>query len=171
MQKISYPAARPTLTPCGLAFSTLLTVLPGYYEAERDVEGIDPHDLACDAWIAAAESARREVITAIDAVIAVPARVESDLHLQRVARLFSTALRTEDPVVYARIYGSMRDLPWLYRVDGHDQSAQRAAYQLRAFRDHLLSLMNLSEFHPEFAIVDAECIDISEKFETTLAAI
>jgi len=171
MQKISYPAARPTLTPCGLAFSTLLTVLPGYYEAERDVGGIDPHDFACDAWIMAAEGARREVINALDAVIDAKPQVQSDLHLRRAALLFSAALRTDDPVVYSRIYGAMRDLPWLYRVAGDNERAQHATNQLRAFRDHLLSLMNLSEFHPEFAIVDAECIDMSETFETAPAAI
>lgn len=171
MQKISCPAARPTLTPCGLAFSTLLTVLPGYYEAERDLDGIDPHDLACDAWITAAEGARSEVINALDAVTGVPPRAECDLHLLRVAHLFSAALRTDDPLVYCRIYGAMRDLPWLYRVEGRDQGAQHATIQLQMFRHHLLALMTLGEFQPEFAIVDAACVDISETCEAAPAAI
>lgn len=168
---VSEPRFSTAITPCGDAFADLLAALPGYYEAERDLDGIDPHDFACDAWITAAERARSEVITALDAVIGVPPRAECDLHLLRVARLFSAALRTDDPLVYCRIYGAMRDLPWLYRVEGDNERAQHATIQLQMFRNHLLALMTLGEFQPEFAIVDAACVDISETCEAAPAAI
>ncbi|ETD87285.1 hypothetical protein ACTTAL_17650 [Rhodobacter capsulatus] len=168
---VSEPHFSSTLTPCGEAFSALLGALPDYYEAERDLDGIDAHDLACDAWISAAERARSEVIAALDTVIDAKPQVQSDLHLRRTALLFSAALRTDDPVVYSRVHGAMRDLPWLYRVEGRDQGAQHATIQLQMFRHHLLSLMTLGEFQPEFAIVDAACVDISETFETAPAAI
>ncbi|WP_444455254.1 hypothetical protein ACTTAI_08235 [Rhodobacter capsulatus] len=151
---VSEPHFSSALTPCGEAFSALLGALPDYYEAERDLDGIDAHDLACDAWISAAEGARREVINALDAVIDAKPQVQSDLHLRRTALLFSAALRTDDPVVYSRIHGAMRDLPWLYRVEGRDQGAQHATIQLQMFRHHLLALMTLGEFQPEFEVID-----------------
>ncbi|TKD12543.1 hypothetical protein FBT96_20370 [Rhodobacter capsulatus] len=153
---VSEPRFSTAITPCGDAFAALLAALPGYYEAERDLDGIDPHDFACDAWITAAERARSEVIAALDAVIDAKPQVQSDLHLRRVALLFSTALRTIDPLVYSRIHGAMRDLPWLYRVPGRNLSAQHATLQLRALRAHLLALMRLGEFQPEFEVIDQD---------------
>lgn len=171
MQKIAQLGAHPAPTPCSVAFTSFLRALADYHEAERDLDGVDTLDLACDAWISGAERARSEVLTVLDIVVDRPPQSESDLHLLRVARLFLTALVTEDPVVYARIYGAMRDLPWLYRVDAHDQNAQHATQLLQAFRGQLLSLMRLAEFRPEFEVLDGACVDVFGTVEMANAAI
>jgi len=144
----------PGFTPVAVAFSRFLGFLPTLIDAERDLGDYTGQDPAVDAWISAAEAARKETLLRIDAVLERDAGHPGDMSLHTVAQLYRRVMLSD----------SADEVSWLRR-----QASRRGACLLpesgrAALRVNRLILAGLGQLEAYLAIDDCT----ADELETTI---
>jgi hypothetical protein len=145
----------PGFAPVAVAFSRFLAFLPTLIDAEHDLGDYTGQDPAVDAWISAAEAARKETLLRIDAVLERDAGHPGDMSLRRVAQLYRRVMLSDsaDEVSCLRHYASHRRDAFLLPESGR-----------AALRVNRLILAALGQLEAYLAIDDCT----ADELETTI---
>lgn len=131
------------------AFSQVLTLLPQYLEAERDIEDLSWCDPAFVDWTRTAEQSRAALLKGLDDVVMAHTVCAADVALRAVAWMIEVLILSTDPRDFAQNHAALQSEVWMFHTSGRGPFVARANSMLRSARHLIDELASLSEYGAE----------------------